>query len=93
MKKSVILIALVLVIGVALWAHNRGSQLQGTDNMAVDAIEEIQPGYSPWVNLPWQPSGERSEAIRLALQATAGSGLVCLYLGYVIRRKKGGVKP
>lgn len=89
MRKNVILIILLLGILTVLWAVNRGSELRGTDNRAVDAIEANNPGYSPWFKLPWQGPDRQSEGFLFALQAAAGTGFICFYAGYVMGKNRG----
>lgn len=92
MRKNITLVIMLLGLLSFLWIINLGDQPRGTDNQAVSLIEEINPGYSPWFQLPWQQPDERAESLLFTLQAATGTGLVCLLLGYLIVRNKRKVK-
>ena len=63
-------------------------EFKGTDDLAVQAIQQAQPGYEPWVHPLWQPPSAEVESLLFALQAAIGAGI----LGYVIGRRHGARK-
>jgi cobalt/nickel transport protein len=84
------LVTALLVLGVvALFALplalGRGSDYPGTDNQAVAAVQEQDPGYRPWFEAVFAPSSPSVESGLFALQAALGGGV----LGYVLGRLRG----
>ena len=85
------LVTALLVLGVvALFAVplliDRGrSDYTGTDNQAVAAVQEQDPGYEPWFEAVFAPSSPSVESGLFALQAALGGGV----LGYVLGRLRG----
>lgn len=92
MRKNILLVVFLVGILAFLWMTNVNRDLVGTDNQAVSMIERINPGYSPWFSLPWEPPDKPTEGGLFALQAAVGTGLVCFYLGYLMGKNKGKVK-
>jgi cobalt/nickel transport protein len=88
-RKNIILVILLLGILSFLWMTNLNREPVGTDNQAVNLIENINPGYSPWFRLPWELPDKQTEGRLFALQAAVGSGLICFYLGYLMGRNRG----
>ncbi len=72
------LVALSLVLG------GEGEYL-GTDNQAVAAIQEQDPGYEPWFSSVLPPLSPSVESGLFAAQAAIGGGV----LGYVLGRLRG----
>lgn len=60
-----------------------GSEFQGADDAAGDAIVEIAPGTEPWFAPFWSPE-EGMETSLFALQAAAGGTVI----GYFFARKR-----
>jgi cobalt/nickel transport protein len=85
------LVTVLLVLGVvALFAvpllmDGGSSDFTGTDNQAVTAIQESDPGYEPWFSSLLPPLSPSVESGLFALQAALGGGV----LGYVIGRLRG----
>jgi cobalt/nickel transport protein len=85
------LVTVLLVLGVvALFAvplllDGGSSDYTGTDNQAVTAIQQSDPGYEPWFSSVLPPLSPSVESGLFALQAALGGGV----LGYVIGRLRG----
>ena len=62
-----------------------GSEFTGTDNQAVTAIQQQDPGYEPWFSSALPPLSPSVESGLFALQAALGGGV----LGYVLGRLRG----
>ncbi len=84
------LVPLLLVAGVValvglslLLGGNSG--FPGTDNQAVAAIEQADPGYEPWFSTLLPPLSPSVESGLFAAQAAIGGGI----LGYVLGRLRG----
>lgn len=60
-----------------------GSDFQGADDAAGEAIVEIAPDTKPWFTLLWLP-GDEMETPLFALQAAAGGSMI----GYFFARKR-----
>jgi cobalt/nickel transport protein len=82
---SLVLVAAVLaLVGLALLLGS-GSEFVGTDNQAVTAIQEQDPGYEPWFSSVLPPLSPSVESGLFAAQAAIGGGI----LGYVLGRLRG----
>ncbi len=95
-----LLLAAVLIAAVPLLTiHN--SEFGGADGAAEDAITQIDPDYTPWMESVIAPPGGETESLLFCLQAGLGSAglLFCLQaglgsavlgfgFGYLIARKK-----
>jgi cobalt/nickel transport protein len=82
---SLLLVAGVLaLVGLALLLGG-GSEFVGTDNQAVTAIQEQDPGYEPWFSSLLPPLSPSVESGLFAAQAAIGGGI----LGYVLGRLRG----
>jgi len=64
-----------------------GSDLQGSDDAAMQMIQEIAPSYQPWTSSFWNPS-ENWQTIFFLVQAVLGAG----YIGYYFGKKRRRVK-
>ena len=81
----VLLVAGVLALmGVSLLLGG-GSEFTGSDNQAVAAIQEQDPGYEPWFSSLLPPLPPSVESGLFAAQAAIGGGI----LGYVLGRLRG----
>jgi cobalt/nickel transport protein len=81
----VLLIAgVVALIGLSLFLGGNSEYL-GTDNQAVTAIQQQDPGYQPWFTSVLPPMSPSVESGLFAAQAAIGGGI----LGYVLGRLRG----
>jgi len=81
----VLLIAgVVALVGLSLLLGG-DSDFTGSDNQAVAAIEEQNPGYRPWFSSVLPPLSPSVESGLFAAQAAIGGGI----LGYVLGRLRG----
>lgn len=85
LKKNMILLALVVILGTIPLYMVKDSEFAGADGAAEEAIIEINPDYQPWFTNLWEPPGGETESLLFALQAACGAG----FLGYYIGCKKG----
>lgn len=81
MKKSWILILLVIVLAIVPLIMANGAEFGGADGQAEAAITEIQPDYTPWVSPIWEPPSGEIESLLFALQAALGTGFIAYYFG------------
>lgn len=80
-KNSILMALCVLIVSVSIMI-NRGKEISGTDDKAIEAIGEVTESYEPWLNNIWEPSGE-IENLLFALQAAIGIGTI----GFYVRNK------
>ncbi|WP_029431122.1 energy-coupling factor ABC transporter substrate-binding protein [Blastococcus sp. URHD0036] len=80
-----LVLAVVALFAVPLLMDGGSSDFTGTDNQAVTAIQESDPGYEPWFTSVLPPLSPSVESGLFALQAALGGGV----LGYVIGRLRG----
>lgn len=78
-----LILLLAVLPTLALWA---GIDRSGTDDRAMEMIEQIKPGYQPWATPLFEPS-ERLERALFLLQALGGAGAL-LYLLRRLSRKQ-----
>ena len=84
------LVPLLLVVGVLALVVlslflGGDSEYLGTDNQAVAAIQQQNPGYEPWFSSVLPPLSPSVESGLFAAQAAIGGGI----LGYVLGRLRG----
>ena len=81
----VLLVAgVVALVGLSLFLGG-DSEFKGTDNQAVTAIQQQDPGYEPWFTSLLPPLSPSVESGLFAAQAAIGGGI----LGYVLGRLRG----
>jgi cobalt/nickel transport protein len=80
-----------VILSMAPVLMYQGKEFKATDSINITAIEQVKPGYKPWVEPVIKPSGGEVETFLFATQAAIGSGVVCyilgLYKGRTERRK------
>lgn len=89
----VCVIALVALFALPLWLDARrsgdGERFGGTDAAATEMIEESDPGYRPWFQPFFAPSGGEVESGLFAMQAAVGAGVFGYAIGTMRGRKRG----
>lgn len=86
-QKNVLLLVLVAVLAVIpLWLC-RDAEFGGADGMAEELIQQDHPEYEPWFEPILEPASGEVESMLFAVQAAAGSGVVCFILGRLTARK------
>lgn len=82
MKKNLMIILLVIILGVFPFFIQKGATFGGADNKAKDAISEINSSYKPWFSSIWTPPSKEIESLLFALQAAIGAGFIGYFIGY-----------
>ncbi|MBS4031591.1 MAG: energy-coupling factor ABC transporter substrate-binding protein [Clostridiales bacterium] len=82
-KNAFLLLIVVLLMTAPLFLLP-DAEFEGADDLAGEAISEINPAYEPWLEPFWEPGSEEMERLLFAVQAVLG----CAFIGYYIRVKK-----
>jgi cobalt/nickel transport protein len=80
-RNNIWLLGAAVVLSLAPVFIFQGKQFKATDSINITAIEEVKPGYKPWVEPIIKPSGGEIETFLFSAQAAIGSGIVCYILG------------
>lgn len=59
---------------------------EGTDDQAVNLIQQIDPAYKPWASHLWEPGSDAMETIMFGLQTAIGLTIIVSY--FIIRKHK-----
>jgi len=79
---AVVAIALIPLIVVP------GAAFGGADTKAVTVVEQLRPGYTPWVRPLFQPPGQEVEGALFTLQAAGGAAVIAYVIGYRRGRRR-----
>ncbi|MBD8137532.1 energy-coupling factor ABC transporter substrate-binding protein [Bacillus sp. CFBP 13597] len=88
MKKSLLLLFLVVILATLPLITQQGTEFGGADGEAEEAITKIHPEYKPWFNSIWEPPGAETESLLFALQAAIGAGFIGYFIGVMRQRNK-----
>ncbi|MFS0666923.1 energy-coupling factor ABC transporter substrate-binding protein [Peribacillus frigoritolerans] len=88
MKKSLLLLFLVVILATLPLITQQGTEFGGADGKAEEAITKIHPEYKPWFNSIWEPPGAETESLLFALQAAIGAGFIGYFIGVMRQRNK-----
>jgi cobalt/nickel transport protein len=64
----------------------------GTDEKAIELINEINTNYNPWFKPIWSPPKEVENLI-FTLQAALGAGIIGYFVGFYKGKKSQNNKP
>ena len=95
LRRRTILLWSLLAAALALlplWLV-RGAAFEGSDDLAVNAIHDIQPDYRPWFVPLWGPANAQTESFLFALQAALGAAVAGYAVGYLNGKKKAARPP
>ncbi|MED3691594.1 energy-coupling factor ABC transporter substrate-binding protein [Peribacillus butanolivorans] len=92
MKKSLLLLFLVVILAIIPLITQQGTEFGGADGVAEEAITKIQPEYKPWFNSIWEPPGAETESLLFALQAAIGAGFIGYFIGVMRQKNKQAVQ-
>ncbi len=79
---------LLVLAGAAALVASGALDFTGTDDSAGVVIEQLSPGYRPWVESWWRPGSGGVENALFALQAAIGIAAIALYVRHVRRRRR-----
>lgn len=91
MKNNLLMIlAIVALVVFPLYLHRHSKEdiFAGADDKASKVVESLNPGYKPWIEPLWNPPSGEIASMLFSLQAAAGAGVICYYLGYSYGRRR-----
>ncbi|MBE3569634.1 MAG: energy-coupling factor ABC transporter substrate-binding protein [Bacillales bacterium] len=88
MKKNIILLIMVVILGVGPLLIQQGAKFGGSDGLAEAAIGKIAPDYKPWFHTLWKPPSGEIESLLFALQAAIGAGFIGYFIGFMRGKDK-----
>ena len=85
--QNLVFLALAVALAVAPFMIKSGAEFTGADNLAQQAINQLQPDYTPWIKSLWEPPSSEIATLLFTLQAALGAGFIGYYLGYLKGRR------
>ena len=82
MKKTLLLLSLVIALVVLPFFINHGGEYGGTDGAAEAVIQQLAPDYKPWFTSFFEPASSEIESLLFTLQGSIGSAVIFYILGY-----------
>ncbi|NLM36230.1 MAG: energy-coupling factor ABC transporter substrate-binding protein [Clostridiales bacterium] len=87
LKANIILILLVILLAIIPLYIAKGSEFEGADVVAQEAIRDINPEYEPWFSPIFKPASGEIESLLFAVQAALGAGIIGYGIGSYKSRK------
>ncbi|EPE5169191.1 energy-coupling factor ABC transporter substrate-binding protein [Yersinia enterocolitica] len=88
MKKTLILLAMVIALVIMPFFINHGGEYGGSDGEAETLIQTTAPYYQPWFTPLYEPASGEIESLLFTLQGSIGAAVIFYILGYY-RGKRG----
>ena len=88
MKKTLILLAMVIALVIMPFFINHGGEYCGSDGEAEALIQQTAPHYEPWFQPLYEPASGEIESLLFTLQGSIGAAVIFYILGYY-RGKRG----
>ncbi|CNI33805.1 MULTISPECIES: energy-coupling factor ABC transporter substrate-binding protein [Yersinia] len=88
MKKTLILLAMVIALVILPFFINHGGEYGGSDGEAETLIQVTAPHYEPWFQPLYEPASGEIESLLFTLQGSIGAAVIFYILGYY-RGKRG----
>ena len=88
MKKTLILLAMVIALVIMPFFINHGGEYGGSDGEAKAIIQQTAPHYEPWFQPLYEPASGEIESLLFTLQGSIGAAVIFYILGYY-RGKRG----
>ncbi|AHM73299.1 MULTISPECIES: energy-coupling factor ABC transporter substrate-binding protein [Yersinia] len=88
MKKTLILLAMVIALVIMPFFINHGGEYGGSDGEAETLIQATAPHYQPWFQPLYEPASGEIESLLFTLQGSIGAAVIFYILGYY-RGKRG----
>lgn len=81
-SKTAILLVIVVVLIIVPIIVTKDREFKGADKKAEEAVLEIKPSHKRNIKPIWEPPSGEIETLIFALQASAGTGIICYIIGY-----------
>lgn len=88
MKKTLILLGMVIALMILPFFINHGGEYGGSDGEAENQILATAPDYKPWFKPLYEPASGEIESLLFTLQGSIGAAVIFYILGYY-RGKRG----
>ena len=90
MTRLSVLFAVAVIVGLCVYPflQMQNAALVGTDDEAIELIQEVAPGYEAWTDGVFLPLDEQAEGLLFTLQACIGTGIFCFCAGYFAAVKR-----
>ena len=88
MKKTLILLAMVIALVILPFFINHGGEYGGSDDQAEGVITAVDPGYEPWFHPLYEPASGEIESLLFTLQGSLGAAVIFYILGYYKGRQR-----
>jgi len=85
MKRTYLLITLVIALFVMPFFIDHGGEYGGSDDQAEAQILQIAPHYQPWFESIYEPASGEIESLLFTLQGCLGTAVIFYVLGYYRR--------
>ncbi len=82
MKKSLLLIALIITLTLLPFFIPHGGEYGGSDGEAETAITQLAPDYKPWFAPIFEPASGEIESLLFTLQGALGTAVIFYIFGY-----------
>ncbi|HGM5488889.1 TPA: energy-coupling factor ABC transporter substrate-binding protein [Serratia fonticola] len=82
MKKTLILLAMVIALVILPFFINHGGEYGGSDGEAEALIQQTAPDYTPWFTPLYEPASGEIESLLFTLQGSLGTAVIFYILGY-----------
>jgi cobalt/nickel transport protein len=88
MKKTLILLAMVVALVILPFFINHGGEFGGSDGEAESQIQVVAPHYKPWFQPLYEPASGEIESLLFTLQGSLGAAVIFYILGYMKGRQR-----
>jgi len=88
MKKTLILLAMVIALVILPFFINHGGEYGGSDGEAESQIQVVAPHYQPWFPPLYEPASGEIESLLFTLQGSIGAAVIFYILGYMSGKKR-----
>ena len=88
MKKTLILLAMVIGLVILPFFINHGGEYGGSDGEAENQIQAVAPHYEPWFQPLYEPASGEIESLLFTLQGSRGAAVIFYILGYYKGRQR-----
>jgi cobalt/nickel transport protein len=87
-QSGILILILAIVLSFLPLLLKVGSDFEGADGLAEEAILEIASDYEPWAEPLFEPPSGEIESLLFGLQAAIGAGFIGYFMAYSKFRKE-----